>query len=164
MNPASFVRLTSIRSLVAAAAVFAMGGCSGSSTDSAGVTRGAAKKGEACTVSTDCNEPAAICRKGNVCTGPIDATAFTTECASGSAASCAGLSCIVLKPNKQSKTGLCSLPCAADADCTAGNICTSFAGAMVCLKVCATSAECNGFACVGDPADPAHTACLAEPL
>ncbi len=148
-----------------AAAVALMTACSSASSDgSESVTRGTAKKGEPCTVATDCSEPTATCRKGNLCTGPLDSTAFTTECASGGAASCAGLACIILKPNKQGKTGLCSMGCTADADCTAGNICTTVAGSKACLKVCATSADCNGFACVGDPADPSHTACLTEPL
>jgi hypothetical protein len=35
---------------------------------------------------------------------------------------------------------------------------------MVCLKICRSSADCNGFACIGDPAAPARTACLVEAL
>jgi hypothetical protein len=147
-------------------ALAALAGCS-STTDSAtgtGAPRGVAAKGAACKAATDCADPLATCRRGDVCTGPIDATAFTTECASGTAETCAGLSCVVLKPNKQNKSGICSMPCSADADCLSGNACVAFSTTQsVCLKTCSTAADCNGFACVTDPADPSRKACLAEP-
>ena len=145
------------------------GACGSDDGDSAGAAgapaRGTAKKGEPCTENVNCAEPSAVCVKGTTCSGPIDASAFTTECASGGAEQCAGLRCLVLAANKQNKTGICSMACTTDADCGGTNLgaCVTISAGTTCLKPCSSSADCsNGFVCVPDPADSSRKACLAE--
>lgn len=133
----------------------------GADADAGGPEPG--EKGGACLVDDDCVEEGAVCRQGNVCSGPIDELAFVTECDTGESDLCAGLLCIGFQPNAQGKTGICSMPCEVDPDCGEGNVCVPLAGRSVCLHVCETAADCaNGFACVPDPGG-VGAACLVEP-
>jgi hypothetical protein len=148
------------------AAVALMAAACGSDDDTQKPARGTAQKGEACTIATDCAEPSAVCINGATCSGPIDGQAFTTECAAGGAADCAGLRCLGLAANKQNKTGLCSMACSTDADCGGAPIgaCVSLQGTPTCLKPCSSSSDCfSGFVCVPDPDQPSRSACLVEP-
>lgn len=112
----------------------------------------AAAKGEPCATREDCADPLALCRQGGLCTGPIDALAFQTECASGGSSACAGLMCVGLRDNEQAKTGICSMPCAADADCGSDAACAPLSGRRVCLRRCEADADCvNGYVCVAPP-------------
>jgi len=155
--------------VLASLSLFAVAACGSDSDDggSAGAPSGGAKKGESCKVATDCAGPSAICINGTTCSGTIDAAAFSTECASGGAEGCAGLRCIGFKDNKQSKTGICSMSCATDADCggAPNGVCVTLAANLTCLKPCTSSADClNGFVCVPDPVDASRSACLVEAL
>ena len=148
----------------------ALPACGGDGDDSpdagaASMDAGAAgaAKGETCQTTEDCADPAAVCRAGNLCTGPIDEVAFQIECASGGAADCPGLVCLGLTANVQGKTGICSMPCEADADCGADAVCVAFQPTRTyCLHLCATDADCaNGFVCVDDPGGRGQ-ACLVD--
>jgi len=123
-----------------------------------------AAKGEACVERDDCAEPSAVCRKGNLCTGPIDSLAYQIECTRDAPESCPGLVCIGLVANLENKTGICSLPCADDAECGDNAACVALSGSQsYCLHTCLTEADCeNGFTCVDDP-DGRGKACLVTP-
>lgn len=78
-----------------------------------------------------------------------------------SAATCEGAICISLKPNVQSKPGICSQECTGTCP---GGICASFdtSGKAYCFRKCVTDAECiDGFVCVGDTPD--QKVCLVQP-
>jgi len=126
---------------------------------------GTVEKGGACTQDSDCKEMDAKCRAGDVCTGALTEAAFQEECAAGGSADCAGLTCVGLRDNVQSKTGICSMRCEEDADCGAGAACVTISGTNKgCLHLCATDADClNGFACVADP-EGRGKACFVEPV
>lgn len=134
----------------------------GTSAIDAGAT--GAAKGEACVDNAGCADPAAVCRKGNLCTGPIDALAFQLECVREAPEACPGLVCIGLVDNLQDKTGICSLPCSDDAECGVNAACVALTAAQsYCLHTCATDPDCqNGFACVDDPGGRGK-ACLVTP-
>lgn len=120
-------------------------------------------KGEMCGADGDCM-PGAICRQGNLCTGVLTAEAFQTECGMGGAELCPGLACIGLVENRQGKTGVCTMPCANNADCAGAGVCAALSGRMLCVRDCTTSDDClNGFVCIDNP-EGAGRACLAEPL
>jgi hypothetical protein len=137
--------------------------CGGDDSDDS--SSGSVKKGDDCTSSSDCEESPAVCIRGAVCSGAITSTAFTTECASGGAADCAGLACIGLKENVQGKSGICSMGCAVDADCLGAplGVCVDLGSGSYCLKPCSESSDCdNGFVCVADPGNAERKACLVE--
>ncbi len=73
--------------------------------------------------------------------------------------------CMGFVDNVEGKEGLCTMPCATDADCGADATCATLQGRQLCLRVCAADTDClNGYTCVADPADPAEKACLVHPL
>ncbi len=63
----------------------------------------------------------------------------------------------------QGKTGICSMPCDAAADCGAEAVCVPLSNVKVCLRTCVADADClNGYICVADP-DGSGSACFVEP-
>lgn len=144
--------------------LLALAACSSDDGDES-TARGTAKEFEPCAVSNDCAEPSAVClASAKVCSGKLDSSSFTTECTAATASSCDGKACLVLDPNKQNKTGLCTMKCNTNADCGTAGVCVTIPSAgSVCLEPCTSSDTCeNGFVCISDPANPNQKACLVE--
>ncbi len=64
--------------------------------------------------------------------GELSGKATGSECepTQMGAASCAGLACLQLKPNRQNKAGICSQRCSVAGDCAAGGMCVAASLAM----------------------------------
>lgn len=124
-----------------------------------------AAKGEVCLERADCADPAAVCRQGGLCTGPIDEVAFQLECVRDTPELCPGLVCVGLVDNEEGKTGICSLPCDEDVECGANAACVALTPSRsFCLHTCADDRDCaNGFSCVDDPQGRGR-ACLVNPV
>ena len=92
------------------------------------------------------------------------ATGRECEASQAGAASCAGMACLMLRPNQQNKTGICSQRCAATSDCIAGGQCVTVGTiGSICLVPCTSNAECvDGFACVSGGAGVSF--CLVDPI
>ncbi|MDY0060919.1 MAG: hypothetical protein RBU45_13985 [Myxococcota bacterium] len=113
---------------------------------------------ESCSLSEECREENASCigtGSQGVCTGALRGDAYEQECTADTANECAGLICLTLKENQQSKSGICSARCSSGSQCGEGGRCVRLGEDMViCLSSCEQEGDCaSGFACVPILAD-----------
>jgi hypothetical protein len=164
--------MKTVISVLSILSVVLLGACSsedgGVTQQGTNTTRGTAKKGEKCSVDTDCSSPAARCHRDGICTGDLTSEAFETECTRDNYKTvCASYGCLLFGTNAQNKTGICTYSCSNDTDCNEGK-CSPFTvkGQEVkyCISPCNDNSECsNGFVCVQNPNGPGK-ACLVESM